>query len=60
MFRNLKKDMEADSLLSELQAKNIEPAPRESDNKIVRDQHSYVFTRFKDVVNFLNEKYGNQ
>lgn len=58
VFKDMQKSMEKDPLLSELQEQNISPAQEE--NQILKDQNQFVFTRFKDVIIFLSEKYGNQ
>lgn len=57
-FKSMKKEMEKDSLLAELEAKNITPANDDAE-AMVRAKHIFVFTRFKDVLDFLKEKFAN-
>lgn len=60
IFKNMKSEMEKDSLLAALETQNISAANDEEPEQSVKDEHVYVFIRFKDVLSFLSEKYGNQ
>ena len=57
-IKSMKKEMEKDSLLAELEAKNIAPASEDAES-IVRAKHIFVFVRFKDVLDFLKERFSN-
>jgi hypothetical protein len=56
-LRDMQKEMESDPLISELQkkAENDEQPSAE----ITRDIYTYVFFRFKDVIDFLKEQFPN-
>ena len=59
-FKDMQKEMEKDQLLADLEAKNITAAKDEQPtHKLVKDSYQFVFTRFKDVLDFLKEIYGN-
>ena len=58
-FGKLAKKMNKDEILAAIEEEQQQIEQEEKNEQLVALDNIFIFTRFKDVLAFLNEKFGN-